>query len=127
MESAEINFNFHKLNIEENKNKDKAFLCKKHFMSKDIDFDEFEDGLNISVIDNNEENHKITKTTKNNGNNISIDDDFSQDLDNFNENESQLTTLQGNNIINAGKKGGILGLIQKTQSIAKEKDIIIFK
>ena len=90
MENDEISFNFHKLCIEENKNKDKAFLCKKHFMTKDFNFDEFEDGLNVSVIDNNEENHKITKTSKNNDNNMSIDDDFSQDLDNFNENESQL-------------------------------------
>ena len=90
MENDEINFNFHNIQIQDNKNKDKAFLCKKHFMLKDFDFDEFEDGLNISVIDNNEENHKITKTLKNNDNNISIDEDFSQDLDNFNENESQL-------------------------------------
>ena len=59
----------------------------------------------VDNIINNENNEK----NDNNINNIN------------NENESQLTTLQGNNIINAGKKGGILGLIQKTQSIAKEK------
>ena len=91
MKNDEINFNFHNLQIEESKRKDKAFLCRKHFMTKDFDFDEFEDGLNVSGIDNNEENQKITKNSNNNYNNISIDEDFSQDLDldNLNENESQ--------------------------------------
>ena len=92
MKNGEINFNFHKLQLKESKSKDKAFLCKKHFMTKDFDFDEFEDGLNLSGIDNIEENHKITKNSKNNYNNININEDFSQelDLDNSNENESQL-------------------------------------
>ena len=98
MKNGEINFNFHKLQLKESKSKDKGFLCRKHFMTKDFDFDEFEDGLNISGIDNNEENHKITKNSKNNYNKFSINEDFSQELvldnsqnlDNYNENDLQL-------------------------------------
>ena len=39
MKNGEINFNFHKLQLKESKSKDKAFLCKKHFMTKDFDFE----------------------------------------------------------------------------------------
>ena len=53
--------------------------------------------------------------------NILNNDDNDFNINNNNENDSQLTKMEGNTIMNAGKKEGILGLIKKTQSIAKEK------
>ena len=87
MKNDEFDLKLH--NEQKNKTKSKQFLSKKHFLKNDFDIDEFEDGLNVSIIENIEENLEITKSSKNNYNNISFDEDFSDELDNFSEEESQ--------------------------------------
>lgn len=86
MKNDEFDLKLH--NEQKNKTKSKKFLSKKHFLKNDFDIDEFEDGLNVSIIENIEENLEITKSSKNNYNNISFDEDFSDELDNFSEEES---------------------------------------
>ena len=85
MKNEDNKFIFQKTKTEENNNKDKIFLSKKHFMSNDLDFDKFDEDLSISDIVNNEENSKIRKFSKNSKEDFGKD--FSEDLDNFNENE----------------------------------------
>ena len=86
MKNDEFDLKLH--NEQKNKTKSKKFLSKKHFLKNDFDIDEFEDGLNVSIIENIEENLEIMKSSKNNYNNISFDEDFSDELDNFSEEES---------------------------------------
>ena len=75
----------------------------------------FEDISKKRTLNLNKESIDNILNSENNENNIDNDN---------NENESQLTKLQGNTILNAGKKEGILGLIKKTQSVAKEKNYL---
>ena len=91
MKNEEIQFNFQKINFNEKTKNDNIFLSKKHFKSKSsLIYEDFEDGLNVSEIENNEDDNKYLKKTNNynsNNNNINIDEDFSEDLDNSNESE----------------------------------------
>ena len=84
MENSEVEFNLEKIN-EESKANTKTFLSRKHLLSKNINFDEFEDGLNVSDIENKEENFKNPKNYDDSFN------DFSEDLDNFNRSEPNST------------------------------------
>ena len=79
-----MKFNFHNI-YEQNKPNTNTFLSRKHLLSKDINIDEFEDGLDLSDIEDKEENIKYSKNSKA-YNNESFND-FSDDLDNFNKNE----------------------------------------
>jgi hypothetical protein len=90
MKNEEIQFNFEKINFEEKTKNDKIFLSKKHFKSSNLNYEDFEDGLNVSEIEKYEDDNKFLKRTKNinnNNNNMNIDEDFSEDLDNSNESE----------------------------------------
>ena len=87
MKNEEILFNFQNPKTEDNDNKNNIFLSKKHFISNDINLDKFDEDLSISDIINNEETSKIRKFSRNSGKDI--DKDFSEDLDNFNENEEE--------------------------------------
>ena len=98
MKNGEIQFNFQNINFEENKIKDNIFLSKKHLKTGDLIFEDFEDGLNLSGIENKEENHKYIKNSKKNNNNESIDNDFSDDLDNSNDSESSIRELSDDSI-----------------------------
>ena len=86
MKNEKSESNFLKINKEEGKAKTITLLSKKRLLTRDLAFEEFEDGLNISDIENNEENIKFSKNSKNYENNNSFD--FSDDLDKFNESES---------------------------------------
>jgi hypothetical protein len=77
MDNAEIELNLGKL-TEESKTNTKTFLSRKHLLSKDINLDKFEDGLNVSDIEDNSKNGKNYDDSFN---------DFSDDLNDFNENE----------------------------------------
>ena len=77
MDNAEIEFDLGKLS-EESKTNTKTFLSRKHLLSKDINLDEFEDGLNVSDIEDNSKNGKNYDDSFN---------DFSEDLNDFDERE----------------------------------------
>ena len=88
MKNEEIEFNFQDSKNQKVDNKDNIFLSKKHLITNDYIFEEFDNSLNLSGIVNNEENQKIRKYSKNSN---TVGKDFSEDLDNFNEMESEST------------------------------------
>lgn len=88
MKSEEIEFNFQNSKNQAVDNKDNIFLSKKHLISNDFIFEEFDNSLNISGIANNDENQKIRKYSKNSN---AVGKDFSEDFDNFNDFESEST------------------------------------
>ena len=85
MKNGEIELDFYNLKGDGNKTKNKKLLSKKHFITKDYKLEDFEDGLNISGIENNDENTKFTKNQNDFDKNIN---DLSSDLDSFNEGDS---------------------------------------
>ena len=92
-----VELNLKNLNFKENKDKKNIFLSKKHSKTGDLFLQDFEDGLNISGIENKEENQKYIKRDINN-NNINKDEDFNEDLDNFNDSESIIRKLSFDSI-----------------------------
>ena len=88
MKNEEIEFNFQDSKNQKVDNKDNIFLSKKHLITNEFIFEEFDNSLNISGIVNNEENQKNRKYSKNSN---TIGKDFSEDLDNFNDFESEST------------------------------------
>ena len=92
-----VELNLKNLNFKENKIKENIFLSKKHSKTGDLFLEDFEDGLNISGIENKEENQKYIKRAKDN-NNINNDEDFNEDLDNFNDSESIIRKLSFDSI-----------------------------
>ena len=83
MNNVENEIDFYNIKGDGSQTKNKKFLSKKHFKSKDFQLEDFEDGLNLSGIENNEEN--IAKNQNNFDNSIN---DFSDDLESFNERDS---------------------------------------
>ena len=88
MKNEEIEFNFQDSKNQKVDNKDNIFLSKKHLITNEFIFEDFDNSLNISGIVNNEENQKIRKYSKNSN---AVGKDFSEDLDNFNDFESEST------------------------------------
>ena len=88
MKNEEIEFNFQDSKNQKVDNKDNIFLSKKHLITNEFIFEDFDNSLNISGIVNNEENQKNRKYSKNSN---TVGKDFSEDLDNFNDLESEST------------------------------------
>ena len=80
-------------------------------------FDDISRKKTINISDKNLNNIN----NENNINNINNENNIYNDNNIDNENESRITTLQEKNLINAGKKEGILGFIKQTTAINKEK------
>ena len=88
MKNVENELDLYNLKEKGNKIKNNKLLSKKHYISNDIQFEDFEDGLNISGIENKEENTKFIKNQNNLDRTIN---DFSDDLENFNESDSDFS------------------------------------
>ena len=88
MKNEEIEFNFQDSKNQKVDNKDNIFLSKKHLITNEFILEDFDNSLNLSGIVNNDENQKIRKYSKNSN---AVGKDFSEDLDNFNDFESEST------------------------------------
>lgn len=69
------------------KGKEKKFLSKKHLLKNDFDLKQFDEDLNVSIIENVEDNLEMPKNSK--CDDISFEEDFIDELDNFSEEESK--------------------------------------
>ena len=104
MKNEDQNFNTQFSNEEENLNIDQISQSKNNFNNKDNIFNDFDADLNLSGIENIDNNEIKTKNTKNNipFENTSIDKSFGEDFDNLNKinitnaevNESSIQNIQ---------------------------------
>ena len=104
MKNEDLNFNTQLSNEEENLNIDQISQSKTNFNNKDIIINDFDADLNISGIENIDNNEIKAKNSKNNipFENTSIDKSFGEDFDNLNKinitnaevNESSIQNIQ---------------------------------